>query len=67
MSYAFARTLPELARDTDVHPIDYTDFAERLMQQVEAGQVEVVVFMTHGWKIPAVIPPRAIPWKTNER
>lgn len=67
MSYAFARTLPELARQLHVHPADFPDFAQRILQQAAAGEVEVVVLTTHGWKIPAVILPGAVPWKTRER
>ena len=65
--WVFARTLPELARVLHFHPTDSHDFAWRLMQEIEAGEVEIVVCTTHGWKVPAVIPPGAIPWKTSGR
>lgn len=65
--WLFARTVPELARDRHVHPTDFPEFARRLMRKIEAGEVEVVILTTRGWKVPAVIPPGAIPWKTNGR
>lgn len=47
-------TLPELAKKEGVKGDEYKPFVERVIQRVNAGELELVHLTCSGWKIPAV-------------